>query len=86
MFKNLKKLHDQGAQEQTTRDDIPLGCTYDAHGRVLTYKHSSGYWSEYTYDDRGNMLTRKHSEVLWSEFTRDADDRYWHHVKCGWTT
>ena len=25
-------------------DTLPLGYTYDAHGRELTYKNSDGYW------------------------------------------
>ena len=41
------------------RDDIPMGHTYDQNGRVLTYKSSTGEWSEYTYDQNGRELTYK---------------------------
>ncbi len=25
-------------------ETLPLECTYDAQGKVLTYKNSNGYW------------------------------------------
>ena len=53
-------------------DTLPLGCTYDAHGQVLTYKNSNGGWSEYTRDAQGRVLTYKDSNGDWSEYTRDA--------------
>lgn len=46
----------------TTTDtcpDIPLGATFDAAGRILTYKKIGGYWCKYTYDNGGNMTTFK---------------------------
>ena len=51
---------------------LPLGSTYDAQGRVLTYKDSDGYWYEFTRDAQGNVLTLKDSTGYWSEYTRDA--------------
>ena len=51
---------------------LPLGSTYDAHGKVLTYKDSNGDWSEYTRDAQSNVLTHKNSDGYWSEYTRDA--------------
>ena len=53
-------------------DTLPLGGTYDSHGKVLTYKDSDGYWSEFTRDAHGNVLTLKNSDGYWSECTRDA--------------
>ena len=53
-------------------DTLPLGYTYDAHGRVLTYKDSNGGWHEYTRDANGRVLTYKDSNGYWSECTRDA--------------
>ncbi len=38
------------------RDDIPLGFTYNAQGKELTYKNGGGYWYECTYDANGNAL------------------------------
>jgi YD repeat-containing protein len=54
------------------RDDIPLGQTYDANGKMLTYKDGSGYWEEYTRDALGNDLTCKDGTGYWHEYTRDA--------------
>ena len=56
-------------------ETLPLGSTRDAHGRVLTYKVSNGYWSEYTRDANGNVLTFKGSDGYWSEYTRDANGK-----------
>ena len=53
-------------------DTLPLGSTRDAHGRVLTYKTSNGYWSEYTRDAQSRVLTYKDSDGYWSVYTRDA--------------
>ena len=53
-------------------DTLPLGSTYDVHGRVLTYKTNTGRWSEYTRDANGNVLTFKDSNGYWSEHTRDV--------------
>ena len=53
------------------RDDIPIGYTRDAHGRVLTYKDGTGYWYEHTYDARGRVLTCKDSNGHWYERTYD---------------
>ena len=53
-------------------DTLPLGSTRDAHGRVLTYKTSNGYWGEYTRDAQSRVLTYKSSDGYWSEYTRDA--------------
>ena len=53
-------------------DTLPLGSTYDAQGRVLTYKTNTGRWSEYTRDAQSNVLTFKDSDGYWSEYTRDA--------------
>ena len=69
------------------RDDIPLGLTRDAEGRVLTFKDSTGYWREYTYDAGGRDLTYKNSYGHWHEYTYDArgqeltfknSDGYWY--------
>ena len=57
------------------RDDIPLGTTRDAEGRVLTYKDSKGYWREYTYDSKGRELTYKNSYGYWYEYTYDSEGR-----------
>ena len=57
------------------RDDIPLGLTRDAEGRVLTFKDSTGYWREYTYDAYGRELTFKDSKGYWHERTYDAGGR-----------
>ena len=51
-------------------DTLPLGSTYDSHGKVLTYKDSDGYWSECTRDAQSNMLTLKDSNGDWSEYTQ----------------
>ena len=53
-------------------DTLPLGCTYDAYGQVLTYKNSNGGWSEYTRDAQGRVLTYKDSDGNLREYTRDA--------------
>ena len=53
-------------------DTLPLGGTYDSHGKVLTYKDSYGYWYELTRDAHGQVLTLKNSYGDWSEYTRDA--------------
>ena len=57
------------------RDDIPIGYTRDAQGRVLTYKDSDGLWFEYTYDARGLVLTFKDSNGRWREHTYNAEGR-----------
>ena len=54
-----------------TRPDIPLGRTYDAQGKTLTYKDKDGYWYECTYDIHGNELTHKRSDGHWYECTYD---------------
>ena len=54
---------------------IPLGYTYDAAGRVLTYRDSNGYGYEYTYDAAGRELTRYDSNGSWHKFTYDADSK-----------
>ena len=56
-------------------DTLPLGSTYDVHGRVLTCKTNTGRWSEYTRDAHGNVLTFKDSDGYWSEYTRDANGK-----------
>ena len=56
-------------------DTLPLGSTYDAQGRVLTYKNSNGCWREYTRDAQSNELTYKDSNGYWSEYTRDANGK-----------
>ena len=56
-----------------TRPDIPLGCTYDEQGKVLTHKRSDGHWYEYTHDAQGRVLAYKDSGDYWREYTRDAD-------------
>ena len=58
-----------------TRDDIPIGYTHDAQGRVLTCKDSHGNWYERTYDAEGRELTYKNSYGFWCERTRDARGR-----------
>ena len=57
------------------RDDIPIGFTYDAEGRVLTFKDSHGNWYERTYDAHGRVLTLKDSTGYWFEYTYDARGR-----------
>ena len=68
------------------RDDIPLGYTYDANGRELTFKDSYGLWFEYTRDSEGRVLTYKNSDGNWREHTYKAEgleltyktsDGYW---------
>ena len=56
-------------------DTLPLGYTYDVHGKALTFKDSTGYWSEYTRDAPGRVLTYKDSDGYWSEYTYDAHGR-----------
>ena len=58
-----------------TRPDIPLGYTYDAAGRVLTYKSNDGYWFEYTCDAAGRVLIFKDSSDFWYEYARDTHGR-----------
>ena len=58
-----------------TRDDIPIGASYDSSGRMQTLKTSTGFWLEYTYDAKGRVLTYKNSDGHRYEFTRDADGR-----------
>ena len=58
-----------------TREDIPIGITYDAEGRELTLKNSEGFWLEYTYDAKGRVLTFKDSDGNWRECTYDAKGR-----------
>ena len=55
-----------------TRPDIPLGCTYDTHGKELTFKDRSGYWHERTRDPHGRELTYKDRTGFWCERTRDT--------------
>lgn len=45
--------------------------TFDANDKVLTYKNSSGYWSESTYDETGRILTTKNSHGTNMEFHYD---------------
>ena len=54
---------------------LPLGSTYDAQGRVLTYKDSDGYWSEFTRDAHGNVLTYKDSDGNWRGVSNDEIDK-----------
>ena len=56
-------------------DTLPLGCTYDAHGQVLTYKNSNGDWSEYTRDAHGKVLTYKNSDGNWRGFSNEDIDK-----------
>ena len=56
-------------------DTLPLGSTYDVHGKILTCKNSYGYWSEYTRDANGGVLAFKDSTGYWSEYTRDANGK-----------
>lgn len=57
--------------ETDTRPDTPLGHTYDAHGNVMTYKDSLGYWYEFTRDSEGRELTFEDAEGRWHKYTRD---------------
>ena len=68
--------------KQTTREELkaygetlPLGSTYNAHGKVLTYKNSDGEWHECTYNANGKVLTRKDSNGYWHVYTYDAHGR-----------
>ena len=54
---------------------IPLGYTYDANSRELTYRDSKGFWWECTYDAAGNQLTYRCSTGYWEECTYDANGR-----------
>ena len=56
-------------------ETLPLGYTYDAHGRVLTFKSSTGYWSVYTRDAHGRVLTYKDSDGCWRGFTNEDIDK-----------
>ena len=67
------------------RDDIPIGYTRDANGRILTCKDSDGYWCEYTYDPNGRVLTFKNSYGRWYERTRDAGGRVLTHKQEGFS-
>ena len=65
--------------KQMTKDELrahgetlPLDYTYDAHGRVLTYKNSDGCWDEYARDAQGKVLTFKDSNGNWGKYTYDA--------------
>ena len=59
----------------TDRTDIPLGFTYDAQGKELTYRNSGGCWREYTRDAQGNELTYRNNGGYWREYTRDGQGR-----------
>ena len=54
---------------------LPLGSTYDAHGQVLAFKDSTGYWSEYTRDANGKVLTYKNSDGDWRGFSNEDIDK-----------
>ena len=56
-------------------ETLPLGSTRDAHGRVLTYKVSNGYWSEYTRDANGKVLTFKNSDGNWHGLSNEDIDK-----------
>ena len=56
-------------------DTLPLGSTRDANGKVLTYKDSNGYWSEYTRDAQSNELTYKNSSGYWRGFSNEDIDK-----------
>ena len=56
-------------------DTLPLGSTRDAHGRVLTYKTSNGYWGEYTRDAQSRVLTYKNSDGCWRGFSSEEIDK-----------
>ena len=58
-----------------TRDDIPIGASYDSSGRMQTLKTSTGFWLEYTYDAKGRVLTYKNSDGYRHEYTYDSDGR-----------
>ena len=47
--------------------------TYDKNGNELTYKDSTGYFSEYTYAEDGQELTYKGSNGYWREYTYDEN-------------
>ncbi len=47
--------------------------TYDKNGNELTYKDSTGYFSEYTYAEDGQELTYKDSTGYFSEYTYAED-------------
>ena len=54
---------------------IPMGCTYDKNGRVLSYKDSTGFWRERTRDSHGRELGYKDSTGFWYECTYDSKGR-----------
>ena len=56
-------------------ETLPLGYTRDAHGNVLTYKNSDGYWSKYTRDAQGNVLTYKNSDGDWRGVSNEDIDK-----------
>ena len=36
---------------------IPIGYRRDVNGRMLTYRHDSGFWYVYTYNEAGRVST-----------------------------
>lgn len=56
------------------RSDIPLGYTYDAAGRALTYRNQDGYWYKYTLDAAGRALTYRRSDGAdWTAIAWDTE-------------
>ena len=54
-----------------TRPDIPEGVVKNKHGKILTFRRTSGYWSERTYTEDGHMLTYNNSDGHWEEHFYD---------------
>lgn len=47
--------------------------TYDANGKILSYKNAKGFWYECSYDKNGHLLTFKDSSGVTTEYTRDEN-------------
>ena len=67
--------HTNKEERKAHGETLPLGYTYDAQSRVLTYKDSDGYWSEYTRDAQSRVLTYKNSDGYWRGFSSEEIDK-----------
>jgi len=54
---------------------IPLGETYDTNSKILTFKNSNGFWSEYTRDTKGNVLTYKDSHGISRTYQQETKEQ-----------
>ena len=53
----------------------PLGYTYDAQGRELSYRHTDGTGWDYTYDAQGLELSCRHTDGTGDDYMC-ADSEY----------